>query len=156
MREVRQAFRRFWPLTRGDRGWLVAIIGCVVVSALAETASILLFAQLTDNALEAGSLSAFWGPAGAWLGVAANSKAAMATAGTAVAISKRFNIIAPPLLSLGWKDTSFRPRSGATGSSTKELASRYPKAKSANAVPTGPARRRVGELAKFCPAFGTT
>lgn len=71
MREVRQAFRRFWPLTRGDRRWLVAIIACVVVSALTETASILLFAQLTDNALKAGSLSAFWGPAGAWLGVAA-------------------------------------------------------------------------------------
>ena len=71
MREVREAFRRFWPLTRGDRRWLLAIIGCVVVSALAETASILLFAELTDNALKAGSLSAFWGPAGAWLAVAA-------------------------------------------------------------------------------------
>ncbi|MGW3290372.1 ABC transporter ATP-binding protein [Streptomyces sp. NPDC001002] len=71
MREVREAFRRFWPLTRGDRGWLLVIIGCVVLSALAETASILLFAELTDNALKAGSLSAFWGPAGAWLGVAA-------------------------------------------------------------------------------------
>ncbi|MFJ9708212.1 ABC transporter ATP-binding protein [Streptomyces sp. NPDC101234] len=71
MREARTAFRRFWPLTRGDRRWLGAIIACVVVSALAETAAILLFADLTDNALEAGSLSAFWGPAGAWLLVAA-------------------------------------------------------------------------------------
>ncbi|MGW7424309.1 ABC transporter ATP-binding protein [Streptomyces sp. NPDC054813] len=71
MREARVAFRRFWPLTRGDRRWLGAIIACVVVSALAETAAILLFADLTDNALAAGSLSAFWGPAGAWLGVAA-------------------------------------------------------------------------------------
>lgn len=71
MREVREAFRRFWPLTRGDRKWLAVIVACVVVSALAETASILLFAELTDNALKAGSLSAFWGPAGAWLGVAA-------------------------------------------------------------------------------------
>ncbi|MFG2969063.1 ABC transporter ATP-binding protein [Streptomyces sp. NPDC048288] len=71
MREARVAFRRFWPLTRGDRKWLWVIIGCVVVSALAETAAILLFANLTDNALEAGSLSAFWGPAGAWLLVAA-------------------------------------------------------------------------------------
>ncbi|MEU9382950.1 ABC transporter ATP-binding protein, partial [Streptomyces sp. NPDC048279] len=71
MREARVAFRRFWPLTRGDRGWLGAIIACVVVAALAETAAILLFADLTDNALAAGSLSAFWGPAGAWLGVAA-------------------------------------------------------------------------------------
>ncbi|MGY1498983.1 ABC transporter ATP-binding protein [Streptomyces sp. QTS52] len=70
MREVREAFRRFWPLTRGDRKWLVAIVMCVVVSALAETAAILLFAELTDNALKAGSLAAFWGPAGAWLAVA--------------------------------------------------------------------------------------
>ncbi|WP_404190895.1 ABC transporter ATP-binding protein [Streptomyces tauricus] len=70
MREVREAFARFWPLTRGDRGWLALIIACVIVSALAETASILLFAELTDHALQAGSLSAFWGPAGAWLAVA--------------------------------------------------------------------------------------
>ncbi|WLW53988.1 ABC transporter ATP-binding protein [Streptomyces sp. YU58] len=72
MREtgVREAFRRFWPLTRGDRKWLAVIVTCVVVAALAETASILLFAELTDNALQAGSLAAFWGPAGAWLGVA--------------------------------------------------------------------------------------
>ncbi|TXS41222.1 ABC transporter ATP-binding protein [Streptomyces sp. uw30] len=70
MREVRTAFRRFWPLTCGDRRWLVVIVACVVVSALAETASILLFAELTDHALKAGSLSAFWGPAAAWLGVA--------------------------------------------------------------------------------------
>ncbi|WP_405735029.1 ABC transporter ATP-binding protein/permease [Streptomyces sp. NBC_00028] len=71
MREVREAFQRFWPLTRGDRKWLLAIIACVVVSALAETTSILLFAHLTDTALKAGSLAAFWGPAGAWLAVAA-------------------------------------------------------------------------------------
>ncbi|WP_234543085.1 ABC transporter ATP-binding protein [Streptomyces shenzhenensis] len=71
MREARAAFRRFWPLTRGDRRWLWLIIACVVVSALAETAAILLFADLTDHALKAGSLAAFWGPAGAWLGVAA-------------------------------------------------------------------------------------
>jgi ATP-binding cassette subfamily B protein len=71
MREVRGAFRRFWPLTRGDRKWLAAIVACVVVSALTETAAILLFAELTDTALKAGSLSAFWGPAVAWLAVAA-------------------------------------------------------------------------------------
>jgi ATP-binding cassette subfamily B protein len=57
-------------LTRGDRKWLLLIVACVIVSALAETASILLFAELTDHALKAGSLAAFWGPAGAWLGVA--------------------------------------------------------------------------------------
>ncbi|MGI3198606.1 ABC transporter ATP-binding protein [Streptomyces sp. GLT-R25] len=70
MQEVREAFARFWPLTRGDRKWLLLIVACVIVSALAETASILLFAELTDHALKAGSLAAFWGPAGAWLSVA--------------------------------------------------------------------------------------
>ncbi|MFJ2608031.1 ABC transporter ATP-binding protein [Streptomyces sp. NPDC087425] len=70
MTDVREAFRRFWPLTRGDRAWLLAIIGCVVVAALAETTSILIFANLTDDALESGTLSAFWEPAGAWLAVA--------------------------------------------------------------------------------------
>ncbi|MFE1878579.1 ABC transporter ATP-binding protein [Streptomyces diastatochromogenes] len=71
VREAREAFRRFWPLTRGDRGWLMVIVACVVVAAVAETTAILLFAELTDHALKAGSLAAFWGPAGAWLGVAA-------------------------------------------------------------------------------------
>ncbi|MGI5467219.1 ABC transporter ATP-binding protein [Streptomyces sp. CA-132043] len=70
MRGVKEAFARFWPLTRGDRGRLALVVACVIVAALAETASILLFAQLTDEALKAGSLAAFWGPAGAWLGVA--------------------------------------------------------------------------------------
>ncbi|MFI8189539.1 ABC transporter ATP-binding protein [Streptomyces sp. NPDC085946] len=70
VRAVREAYRRFWPLTRGDRAWLGVIVACVVVAALAETAAVLLFAELTDHALRAGSLAAFWGPAGAWLGVA--------------------------------------------------------------------------------------
>ncbi|MFF9481720.1 ABC transporter ATP-binding protein [Streptomyces sp. NPDC014733] len=65
-----EAFHRFWPLTRGDRRWLLTVIGCAIVAALAETAAILLFAQLTDQALAKGSVSAFWGPAGAWLAVA--------------------------------------------------------------------------------------
>src|SRR5688500_420539 len=70
MSEVRTAFRRFWPLTRGDRKWLGVVVACVVVAALAETASILLFAELTDNALKAAALASSWGPAAAWLGVA--------------------------------------------------------------------------------------
>ncbi|MFJ5675267.1 ABC transporter ATP-binding protein [Streptomyces sp. NPDC093097] len=65
-----EAFHRFWPLTRGDRRWLLMVIGCAIVAALAETAAILLFAQLTDHALKEGSVSAFWSPAGTWLAVA--------------------------------------------------------------------------------------
>ncbi|MEW1724040.1 ABC transporter ATP-binding protein [Streptomyces sp. NPDC093109] len=67
---ARAAFTRFWPLTRGDRRWLVLICVCVVIAALTETAAILLFSDLTDNALQKGSLSAFWSPAALWLGVA--------------------------------------------------------------------------------------
>ncbi|MGD6753120.1 ABC transporter ATP-binding protein [Streptomyces sp. BH105] len=84
-RDITEAFRRFWPLTRGDRGRLVAIVGCVIVAALAETAAILLFAEITDHALDAGSLSAFWGPALAWLG-AALVGAAVGYAGNSLAV----------------------------------------------------------------------
>ncbi|MFE4336096.1 ABC transporter ATP-binding protein [Streptomyces sp. NPDC056831] len=64
------AFRRFWPLTGGDRRWLVLIFLCVILAAIAETVTVLLFAKLTDTALQTGSVSAFWKPAGQWLAVA--------------------------------------------------------------------------------------
>ncbi|MFI9624598.1 ABC transporter ATP-binding protein [Streptomyces sp. NPDC052042] len=64
------AFRRFWPLTRGDRGWFVLVFVCAVLSAVAETVTVLLFAELTDTALGQGSVAAFWRPAGLWLAVA--------------------------------------------------------------------------------------
>ncbi|REK90817.1 ABC transporter ATP-binding protein [Streptomyces inhibens] len=67
---VKEAWRRFWPLTKGDRRWLILIFVCAIVAALAETVAILLFAELTDNALQKGSVSAFWTPAGQWLAVA--------------------------------------------------------------------------------------
>ncbi|MER0481520.1 ABC transporter ATP-binding protein [Streptomyces sp. Edi2] len=66
----KEAVRRFWPLTRGDRRWIVLVCLSAVVAALAETVAILVFAKLTDNALQKGSISAFWGPAGLWLTVA--------------------------------------------------------------------------------------
>ncbi|MGI5399331.1 ABC transporter ATP-binding protein [Streptomyces sp. CA-135486] len=67
---MRRAFARFWPLTKGDRGRLALILVCVIIAALAETAAILLFGSLTDDALQEGSLDAFWSPAGQWLVVA--------------------------------------------------------------------------------------
>jgi ATP-binding cassette, subfamily B, bacterial len=82
---ARTAFARFWPLTRGDRRWLVLVCVCVVLAALAETAAILLFAELTDNALQKGSLSAFWSPAAQWLAVAVFG-AGVAYTGNSVAI----------------------------------------------------------------------
>ncbi|MFE7467151.1 ABC transporter ATP-binding protein [Streptomyces sp. NPDC057499] len=64
------SFRRFWPLTRGDRRWLAVVFLCAILAALAETATVLLFAELTDKALTSGDVSAFWRPAGLWLAVA--------------------------------------------------------------------------------------
>ncbi|MEU1159773.1 ABC transporter ATP-binding protein [Streptomyces sp. NPDC005921] len=67
---ARVAFRRFWPLTAGLRKWLMIVWVCTVIAALAETEAILLFSDLTDHALQKGSLSAFWSPAGKWLAIA--------------------------------------------------------------------------------------
>ncbi|MFJ5968102.1 ABC transporter ATP-binding protein [Streptomyces sp. NPDC093060] len=67
---ARTAFRRFWPLTKGLRKWLLLVWMCTVLAALAETEAILLFGDLTDHALQKGSLTAFWSPAVKWLGVA--------------------------------------------------------------------------------------
>ncbi|WP_037730791.1 ABC transporter ATP-binding protein [Streptomyces roseochromogenus] len=67
---ARTAFRCFWPLTRGLRKWLLVVWVCTVLAALAETEAILLFSDLTDHALQKGSLAAFWSPAGTWLGIA--------------------------------------------------------------------------------------
>ncbi|MFD7066696.1 ABC transporter ATP-binding protein [Streptomyces sp. NPDC059913] len=64
------SFRRFWPLTKGDRRWLVIVFICAILAALAETVTVLLFAQLTDKALTSGDVSAFWRPASQWLAVA--------------------------------------------------------------------------------------
>ncbi|MFF4575001.1 ABC transporter ATP-binding protein [Streptomyces sp. NPDC001410] len=67
---AKTAFRRFWPLTKGLRKWLLLVWVCTVLAALAETEAILLFSDLTDHALQKGSLAAFWSPAVKWLGVA--------------------------------------------------------------------------------------
>ncbi|UFR03855.1 ABC transporter ATP-binding protein/permease [Streptomyces sp. Go40/10] len=67
---ARTAFRRFWPLTKGLRKWLLVVWLCTVLAALAETEAILLFGDLTDHALQKGSLAAFWSPAAKWLGIA--------------------------------------------------------------------------------------
>ncbi|MEU1401462.1 ABC transporter ATP-binding protein [Streptomyces sp. NPDC005728] len=88
---ARTAFRRFWPLTRGLRRWLVLIWVCTVLAALAETAAILLFSDLTDHALQKGSLAAFWSPAVQWLGIAVVG-ALVAYAGNSLAawVTERF------------------------------------------------------------------
>lgn len=81
---ARIAFRRFWPLTKGLRRWLVTVWLCTVLAALAETEAILLFGDLTDHALQKGSLAAFWDPAVKWLAVAV-AGAVVAYAGNSLA-----------------------------------------------------------------------
>ncbi|WEO96775.1 ABC transporter ATP-binding protein [Streptomyces sp. FXJ1.172] len=81
---ARTAFRRFWPLTQGLRKWLLMVWLCTVIAALAETEAILLFGDLTDHALEKGSLAAFWAPAVKWLGIAV-AGALVAYAGNSLA-----------------------------------------------------------------------
>ncbi|MFJ8107404.1 ABC transporter ATP-binding protein [Streptomyces sp. NPDC096132] len=81
---ARAAFRRFWPLTKGLRKWLLIVWVCTILAALAETEAILLFGDLTDNALREGSLGAFWAPAVKWLGVAV-AGAIVAYAGNSLA-----------------------------------------------------------------------
>ncbi|MGW1557467.1 ABC transporter ATP-binding protein [Streptomyces sp. NPDC002144] len=88
---ARIAFRRFWPLTRGLRRWLVLVWVCTVLAALAETEAILVFSDLTDHALQKGSPAAFWEPAAKWLGVAVLG-AVVAYAGNSLAawVTERF------------------------------------------------------------------
>ncbi len=88
---ARTAFRRFWPLTKGLRRWLVAVWLCTVLGALSETSAILLFGDLTDNALQNGSLDAFWTPAAQWLAIAVVGAAIGYAGGSlSVWVSERF------------------------------------------------------------------
>ncbi len=87
----RDAFRRFWPMTKGLRRWLVGVWLCTVLGALAETSAILLFSSLTDNALQKGSLDAFWSPAIQWLVIAmVGGVIGYAGGSLAVWVSERF------------------------------------------------------------------
>ncbi|MER5428048.1 ABC transporter ATP-binding protein [Streptomyces sp. NPDC002588] len=78
-------------MTSGLRRWLVAVWLCTVLGALAETAAILLFGDLTDNALSNGSLDAFWTPAAQWLALAVVGAAIGYAGGSlSVWVSERF------------------------------------------------------------------
>ncbi|WP_246610128.1 ABC transporter ATP-binding protein [Nonomuraea rhizosphaerae] len=68
---VRKTFRAFWPDTRGVRWLFVAGVVCAILAALCEVAAIGLFGYITDRVLATRDLGAFWGPAAAWLGLAA-------------------------------------------------------------------------------------
>ena len=62
--------RRFWPFAVPDKKLLVYGGILAVGAAGAEVAAVYLFGVITDEALTAKKLSAFWLPAGIWLAVA--------------------------------------------------------------------------------------
>ncbi|MCO5994998.1 ABC transporter ATP-binding protein [Actinoallomurus rhizosphaericola] len=66
---TREAFRRFWPYTRGMRRWLVVGALLLILSAACEVVAIWLFGEITDRVLAAKNLHAFWTPALMWLEV---------------------------------------------------------------------------------------
>jgi len=66
---VRQVFLRFWPFTRGVRGWLALGICLVCVSIPLETLAIWLFKVLVDQVLTPRSFAAFPRVALAYLGL---------------------------------------------------------------------------------------
>jgi ATP-binding cassette subfamily B protein len=62
--------KRFWPFAVPDRKLLIQGAVLAVVAAGAEVAAVYLFGVITDEALSAKKLSAFWSPAVLWLGAA--------------------------------------------------------------------------------------
>ncbi len=64
-----RALARFWELTEGDRLRLLLVSLSLVLTALGETVAILLFGELTDQALRPGSVAAFWRPAEEWIAI---------------------------------------------------------------------------------------
>ncbi|MCU1604097.1 MAG: transporter ATP-binding protein [Modestobacter sp.] len=73
-----ELFRRFWPLTRPDRTTLLAAAVLLIAAAAADTVAVLMFMNIVDGAVASGRMSAYWVPAGTWIGVAV--LAAVATA----------------------------------------------------------------------------
>jgi ATP-binding cassette subfamily B protein len=73
-----EMFRRFWPLTRPDRTTLLAAALLLTAAAAADTVAVLMFMDIIDGAVASGRMSAYWVPAGIWIGVAV--LAAVATA----------------------------------------------------------------------------
>jgi len=65
-----RTLRRFWPFAVPDKKLLVYGGLLAVLAAGAEVTAVYLFGVITDDALTAKKLSAFWAPAAMWLGAA--------------------------------------------------------------------------------------
>jgi ATP-binding cassette subfamily B protein len=74
-----EMLRRYWPLTRPDRTTLLAAAVLLVTAAAADTVAVLMFMNILDGAIASGRMSAYWVPAGTWIGVAV-----LATVATAI------------------------------------------------------------------------
>jgi ATP-binding cassette subfamily B protein len=73
-----EMFRRFWPLTRPDRPTLLAAALLLITAAAADTVAVLMFMAILDGAVTSGRMSAYWLPAGTWIGVTVLATAASA------------------------------------------------------------------------------
>ena len=65
-----RTLKRFWPFAAPDRKLLIYGGALAILAAGAEVAAVYLFGVITDEALSAKKLSAFWSPAALWLGAA--------------------------------------------------------------------------------------
>jgi ATP-binding cassette subfamily B protein len=74
-----ELLRRYWPLTRPDRTTLMAAAVLLIAAAAADTVAVLMFMNILDGAITSGRMSAYWVPAGTWIGVAV-----LATVATAI------------------------------------------------------------------------
>ncbi|HZZ47860.1 MAG TPA: ABC transporter ATP-binding protein [Pseudonocardia sp.] len=79
---VRVIFSRFWPQTRGLRGWLLVGCGLTALSALAGAVDVWLYKVLVDDVLAPRHFAAFPLLAGVYIGVA--------LAGGAVAFASQY------------------------------------------------------------------
>jgi len=75
-RSARLVFRRFWPLTKGNRGILLSGTLLLALVPVCEAGAVYLFGVITDRVLAKGNVSAFWLPALACLGLALVTAAA--------------------------------------------------------------------------------
>jgi ATP-binding cassette subfamily B protein len=88
---LRGIFRRFWSYTRGDRRRLLAGGFFALLVSGGEVGTVVVFETITNKVLGQGRTAAFWPLAGAWLGIAVATSAAMFASGYLTSLaSERF------------------------------------------------------------------
>jgi ATP-binding cassette, subfamily B, bacterial len=88
---LRGIFRRFWSYSRGDRRRLLAGGFFALLVSGGEVGTVVVFETITNKVLGQGRTGAFWPLAGAWLGIAVATSAAMFASGYLTSLaSERF------------------------------------------------------------------